>query len=130
MVPHYGAALLLQHVLLDYLECKQGECKQDECKQDECKQCECDGQAGAVEENLYIAYVSSALRLMYSKIAKAAMHEFPWNAKPTLSSASVISETLYADKIDYFFLAAGFIFLPPVFSLWPPLCASSRAPST
>ena len=31
---------------------------------------------------------------MYSKIAKAAMHEIPWNAKPTFSSASVISETL------------------------------------
>ena len=42
---------------------------------------------------------------------KAAMREIPWNAKPTLSSASVISETLYADKIDYFFLAAGFFFL-------------------
>ena len=28
-----------------------------------------------LEENLYAAYVSSALRLMYSKIAKAAMHE-------------------------------------------------------
>ena len=55
------------------------------------------------EENLYIAYVSSALRLMYSKTAKAAMHEIPWNAKLTFSSASVISETLYADKIDYFF---------------------------
>jgi len=40
---------------------------------------------------------------MYSKIVKAAMHEIPWNAKPTFSSASVISETLYADKIDYFF---------------------------
>ena len=31
------------------------------------------------------------------------MHEIPWNAKPTFSSASVISETLYADKMDYFF---------------------------
>jgi len=48
---------------------------------------------------------------MYSKIAKAAMHEIPWNAKPTFSSASVISETLYLDKIDYFFLASGFFFL-------------------
>jgi len=28
---------------------------------------------------------------MYSKTAKAAMHEIPWNAKPTFSSASVIS---------------------------------------
>ena len=51
-------------------------------------------------------YVSSALRLMYSKIAKAAMHEIPWNAKPTFSSASVISDTLYADKIDYFFYSS------------------------
>ena len=51
-----------------------------------------------IEENLYAAYVSSALRLMYSKTAKAAMHEIPWNAKLTFSSASVISETLYADK--------------------------------
>ena len=42
---------------------------------------------------------------MYSKIAKAAMHEIPWNAKPTYSSASVISETLYRDKIDYFFIS-------------------------
>ena len=41
----------------------------------------------------------------------AAMHEIPWNAKPTFSSASVISETLYADKIDYFFFAALFFFL-------------------
>ena len=41
--------------------------------------------------------------LMYIKNAKAAMHEIPWNAKPTFSSASVISETLYADKIDYVF---------------------------
>ena len=40
---------------------------------------------------------------MYSKIAKAARHEIQWNAKPTFSSASVISETLYVDKIDYFF---------------------------
>ena len=48
---------------------------------------------------------------MYSKIAKAAMHEFPWNAKPTLSSASVISETLYPDKIDFFILATGFFVL-------------------
>ena len=36
---------------------------------------------------------------MYSKTAKAAMHEIPWNAKPTYSSA---------DKIDYFFLTAAF----------------------
>ena len=43
---------------------------------------------------------------MYSKTAKAAMHEIPWNAKPTFSSAPVISETRYANKIDYFFLAA------------------------
>ena len=35
-------------------------------------------------------------------------------AKPTFSSASVISETLYADKIDYFFPAvARKKFLPP-----------------
>ena len=68
--------------------------------------------------------------LMYSKTAKAAMHEIPWNAKPTFSSASVISETLYADNINYFFLTAAFFFLPPVFSFWPPFCASSRAPST
>jgi len=39
---------------------------------------------------------------MYSKTAKATMHEIPWNAKATFSSASVISETLYADKIGYF----------------------------
>jgi len=81
-------------------------------------------------KSFYIAYVSSALRLMYSKTAKAAMHEIPWNAKPTFSSASVISETLYADNINYFFLTAAFFFLPPVFSFWPPFCASSRAPST
>ena len=61
------------------------------------------GERLRIEENLYIAYVSSALGLMYSKAAKAAMHEIPWNAKPTFSSASVISETLCADKIDYFF---------------------------
>jgi len=36
----------------------------------------------SLEKNLYIAYVSSALRLMYSKTAKAARHEIPWNAKP------------------------------------------------
>ena len=87
-------------------------------------------QAVSLEENLHIAYVSSALRLMYSKTAKAAMHEIPCNAKPTFSSATVISETLYADNINYFFLTAAFFFLPPVFSFWPPFCASSRAPST
>jgi len=48
---------------------------------------------------------------MYSKTAKAAMHEIPWNAKPTFSSASAISETLYADKIEYFFPAVAV--LPP-----------------
>ena len=36
-------------------------------------------------------YASSALSLIYSNTAKAAMHEIPWNAKPTLSSESVIS---------------------------------------
>ena len=54
---------------------------------------------GPIEEYLYIAYVSSALRRMYSKTAKAAMHEIPWNAKPTLSSESVISaDTLRRQK--------------------------------
>jgi len=42
------------------------------------------------------------------------MHEIPWIAKPTFSSASVIAETLYADKIDYFFLTAASFFLPPI----------------
>jgi len=44
------------------------ECKRWERKRDECKQCECNVQAGPLDENLYVAYVSSALRL-YSKNA-------------------------------------------------------------
>jgi len=67
-----------------------------------------------IEETLYIAYVSSALRLMYSKIAKAAMHEIPWNAKPTFSSASVISADALPRQNRQFLLAvARKKFLPP-----------------
>ena len=47
---------------------------------------------------------------MYSKTAKAAMHEMPWNAKPTWSSESVFPQTLYAHEIDYFFWGAWHLF--------------------
>jgi len=80
-------------------------------------------QAVSLEENLHIAYVSSALRLMYSKTAKAAMHEIPCNAKPTFSSASVISETAAV----FFFCRRFFLFgrLSVLLRVRPP-----REPST
>ena len=53
-----------ERFLMDKLECKQGEREQDESTQGEHDEVE----GRFLEENLYIAYGSSALRLMYSKL--------------------------------------------------------------
>ena len=71
------------------------------------------------EENLYIAYVSSALRFMYSKIAKPQCAKFRGMPNPLQLRVRHFRDTLRR-QIDYFFLAANSSFWQPDTSFWPP----------
>ena len=81
-----------ERFLMDKLECKQGEREQDESTQGEHDEVE----GRFLEENLYIAYGSSALRLMYSKLQTRPSFPRHW--------------FLFFAGACYFF-ASGFFFL-------------------
>ena len=51
------------------------------------------------------AYVSVALRRMYSKTAEAAMHEIPWNANPTFSPRLSFPRHSTPTKLTTFFIS-------------------------